>query len=187
MYKTELQVEAKRLQDQKTMQVIRAKAKSDIHELLRPWYSFRIYLKFKNIIFKRDGSKHDSNHFSGYEESCSYNQCLHGHVKEIFLNKEKGWAECIKMAEVSNNDRDGNPLYRYAQIYQRTDFPGGKFNILCRQYNSKGELEVQQDPVIMPADNKTLYFIKANIGLILTEEIAPADSDFTDLVNKALS
>lgn len=169
---------------QKKLQFYRAKHDNDIARLLRPFYSFRLFVKFVKPFYDKNGNRKDANHFYGIENVCTYNQCLHGHVENIFLDKEMGYRNCIKMAEQKFIGPDGAPLYRLAQIYMREQFPDGKFNTLCREYNHKGEIVEQQDPVITPETNKTLYFLESSGYLTLTEEPIPTAEDFKQLVDK---
>jgi len=144
---------------QKKLEIYRAKHENNIALLLRPYYSFRLFVKFVKPFYDGKGNRKDSSHFYGLENVCTYNQCLHGHVENIFLDKEMGYRNCIKMAEEKFRHEDGKPKYRLAQLYERLEFPDGKFNRLCREYNHKGEIVEVQDPVITADSNRILYFL----------------------------
>lgn len=134
-----------------------ARYNNDLRRLLRPWYTFRLFIRFNKPIFKKGGGSQNSSHFYGFEESCTYNQCLHGHFKNIVLNKLKGYAECIQLAEEKYKGD-----YKSATIYSRSVFPGGDFDVEHRQYGKDGIIEKINDPVLTETDSQTIFF--SNIG-----------------------
>lgn len=154
---------------QSQLELVRAKQQNDISILLRKYFTYRIYLRFKKPFFDSRGKKFDSQHFYGHEHDCSYRQCLYGHVENIFLNKLQGFDSCVYMAE-----HRFKGLYHSAKIYARTVFPNGKFDVLCREYDSSNEIKEQQDPVIQVSDNRVLYFTVVD-GMLELAETQPID------------
>jgi hypothetical protein len=134
--------------------VQKAKYEDTLFPLLKPWYSFRVYIKWIKPMVK-NGVTHTKSHFYGFEEDCTYGQCFHGHADNITLNKLAGYENCIEMIESKYKGR-----FKYAAIYQRKHFPEGKFEEvdICRFYKQNGDIRDQQDPVILDSDNKTLHF-----------------------------
>lgn len=182
MVKTPSQIELKR---------VKAKYHNDITELLRPYYSFRLYIKFiKPITISsgpRKGEKMDRTHRFGFESICSYNQCLHGHFENIELNKERGFRYCTTMTEV-----DFKNLFYKAQIYTRSVIPDGKFDVLLREYDNKGEIIYNNHELIQqlthPDQNKTLYFtIDQNNYLQITEDPIPSAEKFKQILSESLN
>lgn len=141
-----------------------AKRENDIRRLLRPFYSYRLFIKFIKPISLQDGTKQYSSHFYGFEENCTYNQCYHGHFQNIVLNKLQGYKHCIEMAEEKYKGK-----YHHATIYSRSHFPGGVFTTEHRHYDSNGEIVRCQDPVISESDQKILYFSIVG-GFLLVHE-----------------
>ncbi len=167
--------------DKQQLQTKVAKQANDLSVLLRPWCSYRLYIRFSKPNFdSRTGEKLTSNHFYGYEHSVSYRQCTHGHVAFILLDKLKGYTECINMAEEKFKGK-----YLFATIYGRVLLPNGKFDVVHRHYNKAGELENVQDPVLTDADNRLLYFEMINHFLEIKTE-PPAVIDFKKEVEEKL-
>jgi hypothetical protein len=167
---------------QNKLAMVRARYQNDLSVLLRPYYSFRLFIKFKKAHFDGKGHKKDTKHFYGIENTCSYNQCLHGHVDNIFLDKKMGYNNCIYLAEQKYMGQ-----YFLAQIYTRLQFPDGKFDILLREYSHNGELLADpQDPVFKPEDNRTLFFLLKNDYLVLTEDPVPSAEDVKALIDETL-
>lgn len=190
MKKTTLQKEQEMLQQTalQHMAMDRAKYENDIAVLLRPWYSFRVFVKFKKAFYGKRGERKDSQHFYGLEHAVSYRQCLYGHAKNIVLNKKQGFDHCVEMAEEKFAGR-----FYSLRIYSRSVFPDGTFDQLHRLYDEKGNIIRQipgeggeaielVDPVITEEDNRTLYFsIKNGMLTTLSEE------NFEELVNENLN
>lgn len=184
-------------QSQKQLELIRAAQENDLSILLRPYFSFRLFVKFKKRYIDPVTKKiKDANHCYGIENTCSYNQCLNGHFENIVLDKQMGYKNCIRLIEEKYCDH-GIPTYRFAQIYQRVYFPGGRFDILNRHYNHKGEsvesfenskreVITPVEPIISPEDNMTLYFKVDGSFLSITEEVIPSAADFKKLVTESL-
>lgn len=185
-------------ESQKQLESIRAAQENDLSVLLRPYFTFRLFVKFKKRYIDPVTKKiKDANHCYGIENVCSYNQCLNGHFENIVLDKQIGYRNCIRLIEEKYCEK-GVPTYRFAQIYQRLVFPGGRFDILNRHYNhkgerveqlptNKGEVIIPTEPVISPDDNIVLYF-KENGGLLsITEEVIPSAAVFKKLVTESLN
>jgi hypothetical protein len=185
-------------ESQKQLELIRAAQENDLSVLLRPYFTFRLFVKFKKRYINPVTKKiMDANHCYGIENVCSYSQCLSGHFENIVLDKQMGFKNCIRLIEERYCEK-GVPTYRFAQIYQRVKFPGGGFDILNRHYNHKGErveqlltnrneMIIPKEPVISPEDNMILYF-KVNGGLLnITEEVIPSAADFRKLVTESLN
>lgn len=182
---------------QRELDIIGAKYDNDLPRILRPWLSFRIFLKFKKTFVEtegvRRGKRSDVIHRYGYENSCTYSQCVNGHVENILLDKQRGFNKCVWLAEYEFRD-----LFMLAQIYTRAITPDGKFDILLRQYNSKGEiitagkdLEGKEDLIkelTTPDKNQTLYFIINTKGFIeLSETPVPTVQEFRKMVTESLN
>lgn len=182
---------------QKHLSLLRAKNTNDLFELLKPYYTYRLYIRFRQPHYDhRNGEMKENVHFYGYEHSCSYHQCLQGHVNEILLDKTKGYQYCIWLAEDKHLGR-----YRFATLYARTNFPDGRFNILCRHYNKNGELmDVKEANDMKPTDddNRTIYF--ETVGGLLqlrdtpiaipikeTPVEIPTDVNFKEIINNSLN
>jgi hypothetical protein len=183
--------------DQQRLDVFGAKYQNDLPRLLRPWLSFRIFFKFRKAFIQEEGlhkgKRKDTVHRYGYENNCTYSQCVNGHVDVILLDKRKGFDACALLAEYTFRDK-----FNLAQIYTRSVCPDGKFDILLRQYNSKGEivtvgkdLEGKEDLIkqmIQPENNRTLFFFKDNNDFIqLSETPVPSPQEFHELVTQSLN
>lgn len=146
------------------MQDLKAHQTGNLKHFISKYFLFRAYIVFKN------GKRM---HLYGNEHQCTYNQLRHGRFQNIELDREKGYGELINLVEKRYRAK-----YTVAKIYQRK--PGEKsFNTVCRHYNSNGELEECQDPVI-PEPEKTLtlfYYFKNNLLVITPAD--PASEDFT--------
>ena len=134
-----------------------------IHGLLIPWLSFRLYIHFKS---SQEYGKDSRCHFYGQEQRCTYNQCIHGHVETIILDKLAGYNNLVHLVEKGSF----KGKYKTAKIYSRT--PGlGKFDILHREYY-KGKLNTDtvDDPVLDVADqHRILYYKIENKRLVILE------------------
>ena len=184
-------------ESQRQLEQFRAAQENDLSVLLRPYFTFRLFVKFKRRFIDPVTKKiKDANHCYGLENVCSYNQCLNGHFENIVLDKQMGYRNCIRLIEEKYCE-NGVPTYRFAQIYQRIVFPGGRFDILNRHYNHKGERVetlltprgeeiIPKEPVISSADNMVLYFKEAGGLLYITEDVIPSAAEFRKLVTESL-
>jgi hypothetical protein len=179
-------------QAQIDLNTISAKHDNDITRILRPYFSFRVFFKFKKANFnKRTGDKMDTIHRYGFENKCSYKQCLHGHADHILLDKNRGLNHCIQMAE----SQFKGSFYK-AIIYTRSVTPGGDFDITLREYDQKGNFIFNNEALIQeltaPEQNKNLYFKIETGGLIkLLEnpehaEPVPTGEEFRQLITNSL-
>jgi hypothetical protein len=182
---------------QRELDILGAKYDNDLPRLLRPWLSFRIFFKFRKPFIQTEGphkgKRNDTVHRYGFENNCTYSQCVNGHVEEILLDKKKGFDMCVLLAEYTFRDQ-----FNLAQIYTRSVCPDGKFDILLRQYNSKGEivtagkdLEGKEEVIkecTHPQYNKTLFFFINTKGFIeLSETPVPSTQEFRDMVTQSLN
>lgn len=153
----------KSLIDTTEMINLKAHQTGNIKHFLSPYFLFRAYIVFKN------GKRM---HLYGNEHSCTYNQLRYGRYDNIPLSREKGYMELLNLVEKNYKGK-----YTVAKIYRRE--PGQKdFNIICRHYDSNGELVECQDPVI-PDDQKMLIlFYYTHKGQVIVTETDPAGENF---------
>ena len=167
-------ISTKKSEAQERLVIENAKANNDIRALLRPWYTFRIHIKFKKAFLNKMGQKQYGSHFFGYEENCTYNQCFFGHATEILLNKQQGFDRCVQMAEEQYKGK-----YQEATIYSRSIHPFGLFDVRHRVYSATGKRIYEQvdeksgevtplvDPVLTEDSNVILYFTKISNYLVV--------------------
>lgn len=175
---------------QKRLLITSAKQKQDITILLRPWYTFRVYFRFKTARIVK-GVVHKTTHRYGYEQLASYNECFFGHKNEILLDKQEGWNNCIDMIE---NNPEFKGKFKYATIYSRETFPGGEFVNVHRVYAADGSYESKvEDPELTPEHNILLYpavighhlYVAKQPGLT-DEEILSEHLGWGPMLNNAL-
>lgn len=144
----------------------RAHQTLDLRALIIPWLCFKLFIKFKPSADYKNSNRHHSGFtFYGHEHSCTYKQCLFGHVKEIHLDRMKGYNELVKKVE-----RDYKGKYTSAKIYGRR--PGELlFNTVHREYYmGKLDKEKVNDPVIDVADAFKILKYKIESGLLIIVE-----------------
>lgn len=151
---------------QKIMWETKAHQTRDIRYLLIPFFCFKLSIRFKPSPEYKGNT--GSLTFYGHEHSCSYKQCIAGHVKDILLDRMKGYNELIKKVELEYKGK-----YTSAKIYGRS--PGElMFPTLHRTYyNGKLDKESVVDPVIDLKDEfKTLYY-RLESNLLILSEVYP--------------
>lgn len=147
-----------------------------IKPLLTPWLNFKLHMKFT-------GTGHERTIF-GNEHQCTYNQCFHGKVKEIVLNRKKGYIGLVHYIE---KDLKGKLIK--AKIFTRD--ANGEFEILCRSYYKGGLMLPTNDPVLSEDEGLILYHQRKKSEedgierLVILEE-NPEAINFKDLIDKSL-
>lgn len=135
----------------------------DLKYFLKKYFLFRAYIKF------RSGKAF---HGYGNEHSVTYQQLKYGMYDNITLDREKGYTDLVGMIEKKFKDK-----YTTAKIFCRQ--PGEeRFETVCRYYNSKGELEECQDPVIPDKDKFLTLYYYTHMGLVIVTETDPAGNNF---------
>jgi hypothetical protein len=126
-----------------TIAIEKAHATYDLRMLLIPWLQFKAVVTFKaNPSYGTSAAVKKT--FYGDEHSCTYKQCLAGHVDKIVLNRLKGYTALIDMVENINFKKSYVKVYFYGRSPQT-----GNFDILHRYYY-EGKLSDQRvnDPVL---------------------------------------
>lgn len=142
---------------------LKAHQTGNIKHFLTPYFLFRCYIVFKN------GKKV---HLYGNEHQCTYNQLRYGRFENIPLNREKGYTDLIDLVEKRYSGK-----YTVAKIYRRE--PGTKdFNILCRHYDSNGQLLECQDPLIPEEQKILILFYYIHSGKVIVTPTDPAGENF---------
>lgn len=113
----------------------RAHFAQDIKLLLQPYFSFRLYIVFKQA----DGRPGPKRHFYGNEHQCTYRQLLANKLPSISMDKQKAYTNLIHLIEVTYKGK-----YIGAKIYGREE-GSDQFNILHRDY-LRGVLQSSNDP-----------------------------------------
>lgn len=150
----------------------KARLTYDIKHFLKPFFTFRLYVKFK--------ANNKKSHFYGNEHQCTYNQLLYGQVPNIEMSRLKGYTDLINLVENTWKHK-----LTSATIYMRSD-GSEKFDTACREYYN-GELKDINDPVIDDSnDKRTLYYYFQNYRLFITTE-DPAATDFKKEITDALT
>lgn len=123
-----------------------AALKGDLKHFLKPYFDFRLYVKFFN--------RSNGLHFYGNEHECTYRQLKHDHVPFVLLNKKKGYEGLINLVEHTWHSKINT-----GTIYRRDPLTK-KFDHVCRRWYNK-QWEFINDPLITDIDNIVLaYFFK---------------------------
>lgn len=128
------------------------------------FFRFRMQITFKKSATHITGSDLKKTMY-GYENKCTYKQCLAGYFKEIELDRIRGYNSLLMLAENKFVDQ-----YYKATIYGRDET--GNFNIIHRVYrNGKLDEATINDPDFNEGeDKKIIHFIIEKGKLVLFEK-----------------
>lgn len=153
-----------------TMEIIRQERFHQTHflpGLLTPFYRFRMHVKFFTGQQSKNGNEITrASWIYGFENKCTYLQCLRGYVQTIVLDRIYGYNSLLKMIEA------GGQFFNKissASIYGRDE--SGQFAILHRHYDGARLDEARvNDPEIDTADQyKQLHFTVVKNRLVIID------------------
>jgi hypothetical protein len=149
-----------------------ARQQNDIKHFLKPYFSFRLYVQFKDKTNKR--------HFYGNEHQCTFNQLKFAQVPHIELSRIKGYTDLINLVEVVWKAKT-----KTAAIYMRPE-GSQSFDILCRRYYL-GEIQQLNDPLLDDTNDARLLYYYFQANQLFITETNPANIDFKNEINHALN
>lgn len=152
--------------------------KKNIKYLLQQHYWFRLWIRFKyDPDYHGPDRASGGLHFYGNEHKCTYNQCVSGKVKEIVLDRWKGYNDLIQLIEKG----EFKGKYITAKIYGY-DPQTGAYDILHRVY-LRGKLQKKEvnDPVLDTKDEFLTLHFTIQDNRVIIQDPPSADKPETEV------